>query len=83
MPSVIQNDQQEEIESTGCGELNDQLLMCHDQHRDWRKCRAETQAFRDCYERYQRGRVQNLNLQRTNSSSPITNDQVRPLKEHF
>ncbi|PJF19424.1 hypothetical protein PSACC_00778 [Paramicrosporidium saccamoebae] len=38
------------IEKTGCSELNDVLLLCYDKTRDWRKCRAELQAFRECYE---------------------------------
>lgn len=46
-------DQQEAIESTGCSELSDALLLCYDAHgRDWRACRAELTAFRSCYERY-------------------------------
>jgi cytochrome c oxidase assembly factor 4 len=46
----MESDQQTAIEKTGCSELNDALLLCYDEKRDWRKCRAELQAFRKCYE---------------------------------
>ena len=44
-----EHDQQVAIDKTGCGELNDKLLLCYDEHRDWRKCRPEVEAFRSCY----------------------------------
>lgn len=55
-PSMI--DQQGAIEATGCASLNEQLLLCYDMHRDWRRCKPEMEAFRDCYRRFQRTQVQ-------------------------
>lgn len=52
MDSSPESDQQGAIEATGCAELNDQVLLCYDQHRDWRKCRLEMGAFRECYRRF-------------------------------
>ncbi|KXS21548.1 hypothetical protein M427DRAFT_50974 [Gonapodya prolifera JEL478] len=37
------------IRATGCYEHNERLLLCYaDQGRDWRACRAEMAAFREC-----------------------------------
>jgi cytochrome c oxidase assembly factor 4 len=49
IPMIDENDQQAVIQRTGCSEVNDELLLCYDQHRDWRKCRPEVEAFRSCY----------------------------------
>lgn len=46
-------DQQSAIEHTGCSELNEQLLLCYDEHRDWRSCQPEMSAFRRCYAQFQ------------------------------
>jgi hypothetical protein len=48
----MEGDQQAAIDKTGCGELNDLVLLCYDKHRDWRKCQPEMQAFRECYQRH-------------------------------
>lgn len=50
--------QQGAIEATGCSSLNEQLLLCYDMHHDWRKCRHEMEAFRDCYRRFQQAQAQ-------------------------
>lgn len=31
-----------------CQELNDGVLLCHDEHKDWRKCQELVKKFRDC-----------------------------------
>ena len=41
------------VDSTGCGELNEEVLVCMSKHRDWRKCQAEVQAFKQCFEDFQ------------------------------
>ncbi|KCV68812.1 hypothetical protein H696_04229 [Fonticula alba] len=45
------------IARTGCSELNDQVLICYADHRDWRVCAPLVKAFRDCYERHERARI--------------------------
>ncbi len=45
-------DFQDPVEATGCSEQNDALLLCFDKYKDWRKCQAELNAFRDCYTEY-------------------------------
>mgnify|MGYP001030265450 CR=1 FL=1 len=41
------------IERTGCADLNEKVLLCFAEHRDWRKCSNEVREFRACYEKYQ------------------------------
>jgi hypothetical protein len=36
-----------------CQELSDAVLLCHDEHKDWRKCKQVVRAFRECIERYE------------------------------
>ena len=40
---------------TGCQALNEAVLLCFDEHRDWRKCQAEVMAFKACFEAYTSG----------------------------
>lgn len=42
------------LEEMGCADLNDQVLSCYFTHKDWRKCRQEIEAFKACYEAYQK-----------------------------
>lgn len=37
------------IEKTGCYKENEILQLCFYDTRDWRKCKDEMQAFRDCF----------------------------------
>ncbi|RKP04748.1 hypothetical protein THASP1DRAFT_9325, partial [Thamnocephalis sphaerospora] len=37
------------IRATGCYEENVRVLICHADKRDWRLCREEMDAFRQCY----------------------------------
>lgn len=46
-------DQQAAIERTGCAALNEELLLCYDREGDWRKCKSEVKAFRECYKHFQ------------------------------
>ena len=48
-PENLVFDQQSAIEQTGCGDLNDKVLLCYDEHRDWRACKDLVNAFRECY----------------------------------
>lgn len=47
-------DQQAAIDATGCGQLNEKVLLCFDQTRDWRQCQEEVTAFRHCMEQFTR-----------------------------
>lgn len=37
------------IEKTGCFQENEDLQLCFFDTKDWRKCKEEMQAFRDCF----------------------------------
>lgn len=37
------------IEKTGCSQENEDLQLCFFDTKDWRKCKEEMQAFRDCF----------------------------------
>lgn len=37
------------IEKTGCFQENERVLICYYENKDWRKCKEEMQAFRDCF----------------------------------
>ena len=39
---------EEAIEATGCKELNDKVLECYYEHKDWRKCTGIVQQFKEC-----------------------------------
>ena len=32
-----------------CQPLNELVLLCYSEHRDWRKCQNEVQRFRECF----------------------------------
>jgi hypothetical protein len=34
-----------------CQELCDKVLLCHDEHKDWRKCQGILEEFRKCIEK--------------------------------
>lgn len=58
-----QQQQQEEedlqtklLQQTGCKILNDKVLECFYDRKDWRACQEEVAQFRQCYEEYQRSR---------------------------
>ncbi|KAL7276922.1 hypothetical protein RUND412_000066 [Rhizina undulata] len=38
------------IEDTGCSAENERLNNCFYEKKDWRKCKDEMQAFRECWE---------------------------------
>ncbi len=44
------------IRLTGCAAENERLLDCHAASKDWRVCRPEMAAFRECMERHTRQR---------------------------
>ena len=31
-----------------CQELNEAVILCHDEYKDWRKCQIILEASRDC-----------------------------------
>lgn len=37
------------IEKTGCFQENEDLQLCFFDTKDWRKCKDEMQAFRNCF----------------------------------
>lgn len=37
------------IEKTGCHQENEDLQLCFFDTKDWRKCKEEMQAFRECF----------------------------------
>ncbi|KAG2194123.1 hypothetical protein INT46_006894 [Mucor plumbeus] len=37
------------IEKTGCYQENEDLQLCFFDTKDWRKCKEEMQAFRECF----------------------------------
>jgi cytochrome c oxidase assembly factor 4 len=41
------------VEKTGCKELNDAVLICFYDKKDWRACQQEVLAFKTCFEAYQ------------------------------
>lgn len=41
---------------TGCKELNDAVLECFFDKKDWRACQSEVTAFKQCYMEYQERR---------------------------
>lgn len=40
------------VDSTGCREQSDVLILCHDKYKDWRECKQEMEAFKKCYSEY-------------------------------
>ena len=41
------------LRETGCKELNDAVLECFFDKKDWRACQSEVTAFKQCYMAYQ------------------------------
>lgn len=39
----------ERIEKTGCFQENETLQLCFYDTKDWRQCKEEMKAFRDCF----------------------------------
>lgn len=37
---------------TGCETLNNNVLLCYSETRDWRLCKKQVEAFKECFERY-------------------------------
>ena len=63
-------DQQGAIDATGCGPLNDAVLLCYDRHRDWRQCHQEMAVFRQCFERHARSVQDHAPLSRSRAAAP-------------
>ena len=40
------------LELMGCDQLNEEVLVCMGEHRDWRKCQDQVKAFKQCFEDY-------------------------------
>lgn len=40
------------ISITGCETLNNDVLLCYSEKRDWRLCKKQVEAFKACFERY-------------------------------
>lgn len=59
---VDEDKQQKAIDETGCAILNDAVLLCYDEHRDWRRCRDVVEQFRQCMNKYERGKVVRIAL---------------------
>lgn len=53
---IDEDKQQKAIEETGCAKLNDAVLLCYDEHRDWRQCRDVVEQFRQCMDKYEMSR---------------------------
>lgn len=45
---------EEAIKATGCEELNDKVLECYYEWKDWRKCSQQVKEFKECIEKYQK-----------------------------
>lgn len=43
------DDWDKRIIKTGCAEENLALTLCHADTNDWRKCRKEMEAFKQCW----------------------------------
>ena len=39
--------------NTGCDQLNEEVLLCMADHKDWRKCQMQVKAFKQCFEDFQ------------------------------
>lgn len=48
------------LNKTGCNALNEAVLECYYDHRDWRVCQPQVLAFKACFEKYQK--TQNKNI---------------------
>jgi cytochrome c oxidase assembly factor 4 len=46
------NEDDDPISKTGCQTLNEAVLLCFEEHKDWRKCQKEVMAFKACFEMY-------------------------------
>ena len=40
------------IKKTGCSDLNEKVVECHYETKDWRKCINEVKAFKDCMDKF-------------------------------
>jgi len=40
------------IADTGCAVENEKLMDCHIRTRDWRECKPEMTAFRECFAKH-------------------------------
>ena len=54
---VILHDEEDDkviaaIKKTGCFELNEAVVECHYDTKDWRKCVNQVRAFQDCMNKY-------------------------------
>lgn len=45
-------DNTDPVDRTGCRDLSDMLVLCHDKYKDWRECKQEMEAFKKCYSDY-------------------------------
>jgi hypothetical protein len=52
-PSTNEASLLDPIEETGCQLLNDAVLLCYAETKDWRKCRKEVEAFKRCMGAYE------------------------------
>ena len=50
---------EEAIKATGCEELNDKVLECYYEWKDWRKCAQEVKEFKECIEKHQKSKLEN------------------------
>lgn len=46
----------EMIEKTGCHDLNNAVIDCYYEAKDWRACKDKVAAFKDCFGKYQKSR---------------------------
>ena len=46
------DEESDPIAKTGCQSLNETVLLCFDEHKDWRMCQREIMAFKTCFEAY-------------------------------
>ncbi len=60
------------VESTGCQNENTALQRCYFEHKDWRLCKGEMEAFRTCYDAYLlRRRLARKAVVTTGSTPPL------------
>ena len=60
-PEIVINDlQSDPVEKTGCSNLNDAVLLCYAEMKDWRKCQKELEEFKKCMESYEKNRINKL-----------------------
>lgn len=37
-----------------CEELNDKVLLCFAEKKDWRQCQTEVKEFKECFEKFKK-----------------------------